>query len=338
MISNKKGIEMASLLLNHVSLKMKLIGGEKGLSSKVTSIDVNRPGLALAGFFENFAHDRVQVFGKGEYAYLQKMVNKKIEQDSGEDLSKITGKLDEVSREIFSYTIPGIIFTYNKVPPEIIIQMSNEKKIPLMSTPLSTHNFIVEFTRILGEVLAPRKTLHGVFLEVFGVGVLLLGKSGIGKSETAIELIERGHRLVADDVVQVVRLEGKLLYGLSSDFLQYNMELRGLGIVNVRELFGMRAIRERYSLDLAIYLEVWNSKKEYERLGIDEEYLEILDVQVPRVLLPVRPGRNIPILIETAAINYRSQKLGYHAARELSKKVSQKVRESVLKNNQEKEI
>ena len=303
-------LEIKSLLEGHPSLELRLLKEKADLSRHLNSVDVNRPGLALAGFFKNFASERIQIFGRGECAYLN------------QDLEK---ELKAMSKEFFTYPIPAIVFTHGNVPPDFFIEAAEKKHTPLMSTPLSTHTFIVNFTHILSEVLAARTSIHGVLIDVFGVGILLMGASGIGKSETALELIERGHRLVADDVIQVICTEECELYGMSSEVIQHNMELRGLGIINIKDLFGIGAIRNRHPLELVIGLENWLPQKEYDRLGLEQEYMDILGVKIPRLLLPVRPGRNIPVLIETAAINHRSKKMGYHAARNLNERINQEI-------------
>ena len=311
-------IEIESLLKNYPSLELSLLNEGSDLKRHLKSIDVNRPGLAISGFFEDFASDRIQIFGKGEYAYLK--------QGAEEE------KLRKGSKEFFSYPIPGIIFTHGNQPPTFFIEAAKQSCTPLLSTPLSTHTFTVNFTHIVRELLAARTSMHGVLIDVFGVGILLTGASGIGKSETALELIERGHRLIADDVIEVICNEECELYGKASEVIQHNMELRGLGIINIKDLFGIGAIRDRYPLELLIGLEDWIPKKEYERLGLEEEYIDILGVKLPRLLLPVRPGRNLPVLIETAAINHRSKKIGRHAARDLDKRINEKIRNRTKTN------
>ena len=304
-------VDINSLVKEHPSLELRLLSEKADMKRRLTNIDVNRPGLAISGFFEDFASDRIQVFGKGEYAYLSRGADEK--------------KLRAESKEFFSYSVPGIVFTHGNQPPDFFVKAARESCTPLLSTPLSTHTFIVNFTHILRELLAARSSMHGVLIDVFGVGILLMGPSGIGKSETALELIERGHRLVADDAIEIICNEECELYGRASDVIQHNMELRGLGIINIKDLFGVGAIRNRYPLELVIALEDWAPQKEYERLGLEEEYINILGVKLPHLLLPVRPGRNLPVLIETAAINHRSKKMGRHAARDLDKRINEEI-------------
>ncbi len=305
-------IEVGKLLDEklHPGLKLRLLAGEQGTERHLVSIDVNRPGLALAGFYRNFAEDRIQVFGRGETAY--------IEDCSDADRERI---LDE----FFKYRHPGLIFTHGNTPPPAFIEAANATDTPLFATALSTHNFIVQFTHYMGEALAPSTSLHGVLIDVFGVGILLMGASGIGKSETALELVERHHRLVADDIVHIRCVGETELVGRASEVIEHHMELRGVGIINVKDLFGVGAILGQCKINLVIRMEDWDQSKDYDRLGLEEETVDILGVQVPRIHLPVRPGRNVPILIETAAMNHRSKRMGYHAARELSNRINAQI-------------
>lgn len=303
-------IEVDKLVRNHPELKLSILAGEAGLERHIVNTDLNRPGLALAGFYKNLASDRIQVFGKGEQAYLDDCTE--------EDIKRI-------AVEFFRYKFPAVIFTHQKILPDIFLSTGNQTSTPILVTSLSTHDFFMHFTRIITEELAPSTSIHGVLIEVFGVGILLMGASGIGKSETALELVERGHRLIADDIVKIKCLSNTGLYGYTSEMIQHHMELRGIGIINVKDLFGVGAIRQVKRVEVVIYLEDWDSEKDYERLGLTEETVDILGVKLPRLLLPVRPGRNVPILIETAAMNFRSQKMGYHAAKELSEKIAREI-------------
>lgn len=309
-------VELGELIKREPELRLNVHAGHSGLARHLVTIDVNRPGLALAGYFENFASDRIQVFGRGECAYLR---------DSAD-------RSAEIRRDFFRHKFPGLVFTHGSEPPVEFVQSAEETGTPILSTPLSTHNFIVLFSAVMTQELAPTTSIHGVLVEVLGVGILLMGASGIGKSETALELVERGHRLVADDIVIIKCIGNTTLIGSASDVISHHMELRGLGIINVKDLFGVGAIRGSTGIDLVIGLEDWDENKEYERLGLDEELVEILGVKIPRILLPVRPGRNIPILIETAAMNYRSRKMGYHAARELSKRITEHMHQSAKRD------
>lgn len=305
-----KHIPVSALAEPESGLDLQVVAGAQGLSRTIDSVDVNRPGLALAGFYRNFAYDRVQVFGRGEYAFIE---------ECGNDKQAV------IAEDFFRFHIPGIAFTHGNKPPECFLRMAEKASVPLMVTRQSTHSFIMQFTHFMTEELAPSTSVHGVLVEVFGVGILLTGASGIGKSETALELVERGHRLVADDAILVHCVAGTDLYGQASELLQYHMEIRGLGIINVKDLFGVGAIRGRKRIELVLLLEEWQAEKEYERLGLDDEFVEILGVPVPRITVPVRPGRNVPILIETAAMNHRSRKMGYHAARVLSERLKEQM-------------
>lgn len=301
--------EVSSLVKNP-ELQLTVLAGASGLDRHIVTVDVNRPGLALAGFYNNLAADRVQVFGKGEHSFLVEC--------SEEQQSRILA-------EFFRYRFPALVFTHGQIPPQNFLETADWTGTPTFTTSNSTHDLITKFTKVVTEELAPSTSIHGVLIEVFGVGILLMGASGIGKSETALELVERGHRLIADDMVRLRCLGDTNLYGYTSEMIQHHMELRGIGIINVKDLFGVGAIRQSVRLELVVLLEDWNPNKEYERLGLTEERVDILGVKIPRLLIPVRPGRNVPILIETAAMNHRSKKLGYHAAKELSEKISKEI-------------
>tara|TARA_Y100001937_G_scaffold122287_2_gene182542 strand:+ start:68602 stop:69639 length:1038 start_codon:yes stop_codon:yes gene_type:complete len=301
-------------LLEFPELGLRILAGEEGLSRQIRNEDVNRPGLALAGFYRNFAHDRLQVFGQGEFAYLM---------DCGGEVE------NRIKEEFFNYEFPALVFTHGNQPPSCFLEKANHCSIPLLQTTLSTHDFILNFNRIITRALAPQTSIHGVLIEVFGLGVLLLGPSGIGKSETALELIERGHRLVADDMVHIRHMGKGELVGESDPMIEHHMELRGIGIVNIKDLFGVGAIRKKVQVDLVVFLEDWNEEKEYDRLGIDEQTMDILDVSIPSITLPLRPGRNIPILVETASMNHRSRRMGFHAARSLSERIHTRIAEQV---------
>ncbi|MDH5656935.1 MAG: HPr(Ser) kinase/phosphatase [Spirochaetia bacterium] len=303
-------IEVSSLLSIMPNLHLSVVAGKNGLDRHIVTTDVNRPGLALAGFYKNLASKRVQVFGKGEQAFIQ---------DCSED------ELERIIAEFFKYKFPALIFTHDTIPPERFIEAAEKSSTPIFRSSYSTHDFIIQYTRVITEELAPSTSIHGVLIEVFGVGVLLMGASGIGKSETAIELIERGHRLIADDIVKIRCLNNTQLYGYTSELIQHHMELRGIGIINVKDLFGVGAIRQSKRLELVVYLEDWDPSKDYERLGLNEETVDILGVQLERLLIPVRPGRNVPILIETAAMNFRSKLMGYHAAKDLSDRIASQI-------------
>jgi HPr kinase/phosphorylase len=294
-------------LKEHNSLDLKCIGGRKGLSKEITVPNLNRPMGAIMGFYEEFANDRIQLFGRGEFAYLKKL------QAEG---------ITETIKQMFSYPIPCCIFTHSLNPNQAFLDAAENARCPVLQTDLGTSDFNSRLMRILADIFAPQKSIHGVLVEVYGVGVLILGNSGVGKSETALELIARGHRLVADDVVEVRNVSGNILLGGGANrIIGHHMEIRGLGIINITHLFGVRAIRDRKQVQLAVNLEVWESSKSYDRLGSEDKFMDILGVSVPKLEIPVKPGRNIPIIIETAAMNERLKKMGYNSAREFNRNV-----------------
>ncbi len=288
------------------ALNLKCISGRPGLIREIRIPEINRPGLALSGFYENFAYNRIQIFGRGENAYLKKLEREK--------------KKDTLEK-FFKYDIPCCVFTRSIDPTEDFRNLAERAGCPLLQTDLSSSEFTTRIIRVLGDIFAPKKLLHGVLVEVFGIGVLITGESGVGKSETALELIERGHRLVADDVVEIRRVSGNILIGKGAKVVSHHMEIRGLGIINITHLFGVGAIRDKKQVQLVVHLEEWDASKEYDRIGEEETTTGILGVRVPSLLIPVRPGRNIPIIIETAAMNERLKKMGYYSAKEFNKNV-----------------
>ena len=308
--SSSTEIEVEMLFKKHPELKLSLLAGKSGLANKISSMDANRPGLALAGFYENIVYNRFQIFGRGEYAYLKSRTKK---------------GLEEINENFFSFPFSAFVFTHNNTPPKSFLKRAEEKSIPVFRSSCSTHNFLVAYYYIMGELLAPNKTIHGVLVSVFGVGVLITGESGIGKSETALALIERGHSLIADDLVHIKCIADAELFGRAASELRYFMELRGLGIINIRDLFGIQSVLEQSKIEIMIVLEEWHKHKEYDRLGLQEETTEILGVECPKVVVPVSPGRNIPIIIETSAINHRSKKMGNHAAKKFIEEINKKI-------------
>ncbi len=274
--------------------------------NKITVSDVKRPGLELAGFFDYFTPDRVQILGTTELSFLKELPKELLL----ERLSKFCG-----------YDIPCIVIARGLEPPQELIDLAQQNEIPLLSTDYSTTSFISRLTDYLEEKFAPELTKHGVLVEVYGVGVFIKGHSGIGKSESALDLVKRGHRLVADDAVIIRRFIRNSLIGRSPEISKHYMELRGLGIINVKTLFGAGAVREEQTIDLIVQLEKWDQTKNYDRLGICDEHEEILSVTVPRVSIPVRPGRNLAMVMEVAAMNYRLKSTGYNAAEEFTKKL-----------------
>jgi len=294
-------------LKEHDALELRCICGRKGLGRKIDSPDINRPGLALSGFFESFAYQRIQLIGKGEAAYLH--------------LLESEGHVEGVSK-IFTFPIPCFIFANGEHPAPIFSDAAEAADCPILVSELSSTELSSRLMRVLTNIFAPKTSVHGVLVEVYGIGILLTGESGVGKSETALELIERGHRLVADDVVEIRCVSGNILMGSGANkVIGHHMEIRGLGIINVTHLFGVGAIRDKKQVQLICSLEEWDSSKVYDRIGTEEKTMDILGVKVPQLDIPVKPGRNIPIIVETAAMNERLKKMGYHSAKEFNQNI-----------------
>ena len=301
-------LDLLSLeLKGHNSLNLRCIAGRRGLTRVLTVPDINRPGLALSGFFESFAYTRVQLFGRSEFAYLEKL--------------KAENKT-ETLKTYFSYELPCSVFTRRLMPYERFLAMADESGSPILQTNLEATEFTVRLLRVFSDIFAPKQTLHGVLVEVYGIGILLIGDSGIGKSETALELIERGHRLVADDSVEIKCVDGNTLMGQGYNrLISHHMEIRGLGIINVTQMYGIGAIRDQKEVQLIVKLENWDTNKVYDRLGVDTHTKELLGVKIPYIEIPVRPGRNLPIIIEAAAMNERLKSMGYYSAREFNQSI-----------------
>jgi len=308
MINNFTVLDLLNLdIKGHNTLNLKCLEGRKGLSRIIADSEINRPGLTLNGFFNEFAYHRIQLFGKGEVAYL-KMLEK-------------TNKMENI-KKMFSYELSCCIFSNSAVPNEKFLNLAKASGCPILQTDLSSSDFELRIIRALTDIFAPRKTIHGVLVEVFGIGVLITGRSGVGKSESALELIERGHRLIADDSVVLRSVNGNFLMGSgANEMLGHHMEIRGLGILNISHLFGVGSIRDKKQIQLIIDLELWDPKAAYDRVGTGELTKELLDVKVPLIKMPVKAGRNIPILIEVAAMNERLKKLGYYSAQEFDNNV-----------------
>lgn len=269
-------------------LRFTLVAGAEGLDKPLESPHIQKPGLLLTGLLDELHYERIQIFGAAETGYIRGL--------SGEKLERSIGSLR-------SPDIPAIILTKGQEPPQPLIDICNEMAIPMYTTPLTTSVVIEDFTKFLDDRLAPTVRIHGVLVDVLGIGILLLGKSGIGKSECALDLVASGYRLVADDVVVIKRLPPATLIGTSADLIRYHMEIRGLGIVNIQDLFGITAIREQKQLDMVIELVKWDPSGTYERLGFDEHTYEILGVKKPYLVVPVSPGRSVATIVEVAARN-----------------------------------
>lgn len=290
-------------------LKLELIAGREGLARTISHSRIQKPGLALTGFTEHLHSDRLQVFGNTEMSYLRTL--------SAEQQRTVLGK-------VFDSHLAGVVVTKGLEIPSPLIEGCERTKLALMRTPLVSSAFISQVQAFLEEALTATGSLHGVLVDVFGVGVLLLGKSGIGKSEIALDLVMRGHRLVADDIVNLIRRAGDV-YGHGNDLIQHHMEIRGLGIINIKDLFGVAAVRDRKKIELVIELVDWNPQAEYDRLGLDQEEINIVGVEVPHAVVPVRPGRNMTTIVEVAARNHLLKLRGHNSAVEFAERLSQAI-------------
>nr|UWI49928.1 HPr(Ser) kinase/phosphatase [Clostridioides difficile] len=291
-------------------LKLKVVYMPDDVDYYVYSQDINRPGLQFAGYFDYFAYERIQIVGKTEYNFFGLMDNEIRE---------------EVLDRFFSYEIPALIISRDlEIKPDVIEKAKKYKRI-LLSTNRNTTRLINRLSNYLDNKLAPHTTIHGVLVDIYGIGVLIKGESSIGKSETALELIQRGNRLVADDAVEIRKLDESMLMGQSPELIRHFLEIRGIGIIDVRSLYGVGAIKNSKMIDLVVHLEAWDENKYYDRLGLDKEYEEILGVNVEKLVVPVKPGRNTAMILEVAAMNFRQRGMGYDAAQEFTKKLSKLI-------------
>ena len=291
-------------------LGLKLVAGKNGLKNRLGASDVHRPGLVLTGFVGLFTYDRAQVLGNSEMLYL-------------------SGLSDErrllVLEVVHQFDIPCIVVTDDNDVPPAMAALADRHKIPLLTTPYSTTKFSHLFAYHLDDIFAPNTSLHGSLVDVYGIGLLFVGRSGIGKSEIALDLVERGHRLVADDVVMVSRKMQGILVGTSGDLLRDHMEIRGLGILNVRSMFGVQAFRMQKRVEVVVKLMEWKSDTTFERVGLEDDWVSILDVEVPQVTVPIYPGKNITVIAEAIALNYQLKTQGYHTAQEFNKRLVEKM-------------
>ena len=273
----------------------------------VVNSDINRPGLQMAGFFKRFAFERVQILGNTEMSFWQEV--------------DVEFRKDRM-KTFFSYDVPCIIITRGYEPPDDLMAEAEKHQVPVFTSPGVTTKIVQEVIIYLNKLLAPSVTRHGVLMDVDGVGMFITGESSIGKSETALELVKRGHRLVADDVVEIKKIDEKTLLGTSPELTRFLMEIRGLGIIDVQKLYGVGSVILEKTIDVFVQMEEWDETKEYDRLGIDEQYMSILGVDLPTVLMPVRPGRNLAIIMEVASRNIRLKKMGYYTALEFDEKIA----------------
>lgn len=279
----------------------------------VITADLNRPGLQITGFFDYFDPTRIQVFGMVENTYLAGMTSE--------------NRYNSLKR-LFEKNVTAVILTRNGNATPEMMSLAEEYDTPVLRTSLQTSYFTSSLNGYLNVELAPRITRHGVLVELYGQGLLILGESGVGKSETAVELIKRGHRLVADDAVEIKKVSARSLVGSSPDIIRHFIELRGIGIVDVKNIFGMGSVKDSEKIDMIIHLETWEKGKQYDRLGLVDEYTNILGLDIPSLTIPVRPGRNLAVIFEVAAMNNRQKRMGYNAAEELNRRLAEQINES----------
>ena len=305
---NKNGVSVSKIV---ELMDLKVFTDDVDLKKrKIHSADINRPALQMAGFYDHFESTRVQVVGNVEYFYTQQL----------EEDVKI-----ERFRQLLSYDIPCIIYSRSLEPHPEFIKMAEERGIPVLGTDRSTSGFTAQLIYELGEQLAPCITIHGVLVDIYGEGVLITGESGIGKSEAALELIRRGHRLVSDDVVEISKINEHTLIGTAPEITRHFIEIRGIGIVDIKTLYGVECVKEKQQIDLVIKLSDWKKDAEYDRMGLEDEYIEYLGNKVVCHSLPIRPGRNLAVILESAAVNHRQKKMGYNAAQELYRRVQANI-------------
>jgi len=300
-ISKTESIDVRFFYTNAKNkFKLTLHSDETGFDRKIKEQNVHRPGLALAGFVELFSYERVQIFGNTEITYLRNL-------NSEARIKSL--------KNLFKFPIPCIILTDGNIPLEEMVQLAIETHVPLFSSPLLTTKLTYLISDFLDDQFAPRVSIHGSFVDVYGVGILFIGKSGVGKSEVALDLIERGHRLVGDDVIILTKKGEEILIGAGTSLVKHFMEIRGLGILDIQKMFGVRAIRHQKRLEVLVELEVWDDKSTYTRTGLDETLETILDVEIPYVKLPILPGKNITVISEVIALHYLLKHYGYDAAK-----------------------
>lgn len=289
---------------------LELVTGEDGIHREIVTSDISRPGMEMAGYFKYYPANRLQLLGKTEISFFSELTDEE--------------QKDRAVRLCTDIT-PGIVVTRNLEIPHVIYAAAKDAGVPLMRSPFKTTRVISRLTNYLESKFAPFTAIHGVLVDIYGVGVLITGQSGVGKSETALELVKRGHRLVADDSVEIRQEDYDTLIGNSPPLIEHLLEIRGLGIINVMTLFGAGAVRSHKRITYAIHLELWDQKKQYDRLGLEEETMRIMDVDIPRATVPVRPGRNLAVIIEVAAMNFRLKRMGINAAEEFSERLTQMI-------------
>ena len=306
-VNRKQSIAVARLFDRLASaLDLEVLAGFQGMGRPVFISDINRPGLALSGYLEYFANDRIQVLGNTEIHFME---------------ATVTSALELRLEGMFSFEIPAFMLSRGLKPNNLLLDMCNRRGIPVLQSNRSTDEVITRTILFLADEFSPETVLHGTALDCYGVGCIIVGAPGVGKSETALELLERGHRLVADDVVSLHRSRDAYLFAETNPIIEHHMEIRGVGIINIKSIYGVGRVRNSKRIGLIIELEEWKQQADYDRTGLKEEYVEILGVQVPYLLIPVRPGRNIAIIVEVAALNHRLKELGVHPAAEFNKRL-----------------
>ncbi|AYC30121.1 HPr(Ser) kinase/phosphatase [Paenisporosarcina cavernae] len=292
------------------TFKLELVSGAEGIGRHITVSDISRPGLEMAGYFTHYPENRIQLLGKTELSFFDMLT---------------TSEKHERMLRLCSENTPAIIVSHEMEAPKELISASNSNHVPVLTAKMPTTRFSSLLTNFLESKLAPTTAVHGVLVDIYGIGVLITGKSGVGKSETALELVKRGHRLVADDCVEI-RQEGEnTLIGNAPNLIEHLLEIRGIGIINIMTLFGASAVRNHKRISLVMDLEIWDEKKTYDRLGLDEEKMQIMDTSLPKLTVPVRPGRNLSVIVEVAAMDYRLKRMGVNTAEEFSNRLNEVI-------------
>ncbi len=303
------GLKVAKVTTNQLieEFELEILAGEEGIYRPITMSDLSRPGIEIAGYFTYYPAERLQLLGQTELAFFNQL-----------------NEFDQRSRmeKLCTYDTPGIIISRGMEAPAVLLEVAEQYNVPVLRSHLGTTRLSSSITTFLDSLLAPMVAMHGVLVDIFGIGVLITGNSGIGKSEVALDLVTRGHRLVADDSVEIRQEQEGMLIGSPPELIQHLLEIRGLGIINVMTLFGAGAVRPFKRIVLCVHLELWNRHKAYDRLGLDEEKMQIIDTYIPKVTIPVRPGRNLSVIIEVAAMNHRLKRLGYNAAEDFANRLT----------------
>ncbi|WP_164668122.1 HPr(Ser) kinase/phosphatase [Virgibacillus doumboii] len=302
------------------NFNLTLVAGEDGVHREIITSDISRPGIEMTGYFKYYPKERLQLIGKTEMAYFLDLTDE--------------NKKDRMEKLCTDVT-PGIVISRGMEIPDVMLEAANKSGVPILHSPRKTTRVISRLTNYLEAKFAPFTAIHGVLVDIYGVGVLITGQSGVGKSETALELVKRGHRLVADDSVEIRQEDYDSLIGNPPPLIEHLLEIRGLGIINVMTLFGAGAVRSHKKITLIINLELWDQKKQYDRLGLDEETMKIMDVSLPKATIPVRPGRNLAVIIEVAAMNFRLKRMGVNAAEEFSERLTTMIEQESDESGQE---